>query len=177
MRKSRTTVRRRRVIDDGRHRRRAPRLLHDHDEGVPGARFCGASARWRTVVGCDGSGADRRAAPVRRLGVVYVPSSIDMDRWTSRPRTAFELTRFGRSRRAAIRMLVVSGLDGAKSKGPFRCDQVPDRIRRDGGPAACWRHRSTDRREGLAGTRNWPRSSSLWTDGMRPGPAMPIPAG
>jgi hypothetical protein len=58
-------------------------------------------------------------APVRRLGVVYVPNGIDMDRWV--PATtggAFELTPILQPLAPfRDRMLVVSGLDGAKSKG------------------------------------------------------------
>jgi hypothetical protein len=58
-------------------------------------------------------------APVLRLGVVYVPNGIDMGRWM--PATtgaAFELTPILQPLVPfRDRMLVVSGLDGAKSKG------------------------------------------------------------
>jgi len=59
------------------------------------------------------------ATPVRRLGVVYVPNGIDMDRWTPKAQgRTFELTPILQPLAPfRDRMLVVSGLDGAKSKG------------------------------------------------------------
>jgi hypothetical protein len=58
-------------------------------------------------------------APVRRLGVVYVPNGIEMNRWV--PATtgaAFELPPILQPLAPfRDRLLVVSGLDGAKSKG------------------------------------------------------------
>jgi Protein of unknown function (DUF1552) len=59
------------------------------------------------------------ATPVRRLGVVYVPNGIDMDRWTPTTQgSGFELTPILQPLAPfRERMLVVSGLDGARSKG------------------------------------------------------------
>src|SRR5262249_2760519 len=63
--------------------------------------------------------ADSPVKPVRRLGVVYVPNGIDMARWTpAATGSAFELTPILQPLAPfRDRMLVVSGLDGAKSKG------------------------------------------------------------
>jgi Protein of unknown function (DUF1552) len=63
--------------------------------------------------------ADTAVKPVHRLGVVYVPNGIDMARWTpAATGSAFELTPILQPL-APFRdqMIVVSGLDGAKSKG------------------------------------------------------------
>jgi len=59
------------------------------------------------------------AAPVRRLGVVYVPNGIAMDSWTPKAQgPAFELTPILQPLAPfRERMVVVSGLDGARSKG------------------------------------------------------------
>ena len=59
------------------------------------------------------------ATPVRRLGVVYVPNGIAMDSWTPEAQgAAFELTPILQPLAPfRDRMVVVSGLDGAKSKG------------------------------------------------------------
>jgi hypothetical protein len=59
------------------------------------------------------------AQPVRRLGVVYVPNGIDMDRWTpAATGTSFELTPILQPL-APFRsqLLVVTGLEGADSRG------------------------------------------------------------
>jgi hypothetical protein len=63
--------------------------------------------------------ADTAARPARRLGVVYVPNGIAMEQWTPRAvGTGFELTPILQPLAPfRDRMLVVSGLDGAKSKG------------------------------------------------------------
>ena len=65
------------------------------------------------------STASPAATPVRRLGVVYVPNGMAMDSWTPATEgTTFELTPILQPLAPfRDRLLVVSGLDGAKSKG------------------------------------------------------------
>ena len=65
------------------------------------------------------STASPAAPPVRRLGVVYVPNGMAMDSWTPATEgTTFELTPILQPLAPfRDRLLVVSGLDGAKSKG------------------------------------------------------------
>ena len=60
------------------------------------------------------------AAPVRRLGVVYVPNGMSMSSWTPAAEgTAFELTRILTPMAPfRDRMLVVSGLDAPPGPGP-----------------------------------------------------------
>jgi hypothetical protein len=63
--------------------------------------------------------AQTAAGPVRRLGVVYVPNGMAMDSWTPAVAgQAFELSPLLKPLSPfRDRMLVVSGLNGAKSKG------------------------------------------------------------
>ena len=95
------------------------------------------------------------AAPVRRLGVVYVPNGIAMDSWTPKAQgAAFELTPILQPLAPfRDRMVVVSGLDGAKSKGSHSgaASQIPDRIRRNEQPGrrAGEHIDRSDRREGI----------------------------
>jgi len=65
------------------------------------------------------AGAQTAVRPVRRLGVVYVPNGMAMDRWTpSSVGSTFELTPILNPLAAfRDRLLVVSGLNGARSKG------------------------------------------------------------
>jgi len=65
------------------------------------------------------AGAQTAARPVRRLGVVYVPNGMAMDRWTpAAAGPAFEATPILKPLLPfRDRLLVVSGLNGARSKG------------------------------------------------------------
>jgi hypothetical protein len=65
------------------------------------------------------AGAQTALRPVRRFGVIYVPNGMAMDSWTpAATGSAFELSPILKPlARFQDRMVVVSGLNGAKSKG------------------------------------------------------------